>query len=238
MNGHKSIDQTGKLHSVIFDMDGVIVDSHPAHRRAWQQFLETLGRNVSEDDLKYILDGRKRSEILSHFFGELNESEIREYGNRKDRFFQQISLEVKPVEGVLDLLDDLKERSVAFGLATSAGESRTWTTLHRLRLNRHFKVIVTGNDVAEGKPDPAIYRLACRKLGVSPQNALAVEDAISGVKAAKGAGIRCVAVGGHESAESLLQAGADHFVRDFVGLSFACLEAVLLQNHYSRFAEA
>ena len=219
-------------------MDGVIVDSHPAHRRAWQKFLETLGRSVSEEDLKYILDGRKRSEILSHFFGELSESEIREYGKRKDQFFQQISLDVKPIDGVLDLLHNLREHNMPLGLATSAGASRTWTTLRRLQLNNHFTVIVTGNDVAEGKPDPAIYRLACIKLGVSPHNALAFEDAVSGVKAAKGAGIHCIAVTGHEVADTLRKAGADHVVDDFVGLSVPALQALLVHNDDLQAADA
>jgi HAD superfamily hydrolase (TIGR01509 family) len=227
-----------KLHSVIFDMDGVIVDSHPAHCRAWQRFLQTLGRTISEDDLNYILDGRKRTDILAHFFGDLTELEIRQYGNLKDEFFRQISLDVKPVDGVLDLLDDLKRHSIALALATSAGESRTRTTLRRLRLSNHFKVIVTGNDVAQGKPDPTIYRLACNKLGVSPQNVLAVEDAVSGVRAAKGAGIGCIAVAGHEFADTLRQAGADRVIGDFVGVSVAELQTVLMRYHRSQLAKA
>jgi beta-phosphoglucomutase len=220
----------GTLQSVIFDMDGVVVDSHPAHRRAWREFLETLGRKVSDEDLNYILDGRKRSEILSHFLGELTALEIQEYGNRKDRFFQQVSLEVKPVHGVLDFLDQLREHKITAALATSASESRTRSTLKQLKLSNYFKVVVTGNDVAEGKPDPTIYRLASQKLNVSPGNALVLEDAVAGIKAAKGAGIRCVAVAGHQSADTLLEAGADHVIRDFMGFSVTQLKTVY-QRH-------
>jgi beta-phosphoglucomutase len=223
--------QPHRLKSVIFDMDGVIVDSHPAHRRAWQKFLQTLGKTVSESDLKYILDGRKRTEILAHFLGDLSEDEIQEYGRRKDAFFQQISLEIKPVPGVLELLDDLREHNIAVALATSAGQSRTSTTLHRLRIRGHFNVIVTGNDVTQGKPDPAIYRLACRKLQVPPEHAIAIEDAVSGVRAAKAAGLHCIAVGGHESQNTLRTAGADYYVRDFVGVCFADLESLLSHSY-------
>ena len=217
----------GRLQSVIFDMDGVIVDSHPAHRRAWQIFLQTLGRSVSEDDLKYILDGRKRSEILTHFLGDLTDAEIEQYGSRKDEFFRQVSLEIKPIAGVLDFIDNLRSHNITLGLATSAGESRTSTTLRRLRLKNHFKVIVTGRDVSQGKPNPLIYKLACRRLGVAAENAMAVEDAVSGIRAAKGADLHCIAVGGHESQQVLLAAGADHFINDFVGMSYRDLESLL-----------
>ena len=64
------------LRGIVFDMDGVIIDSHPTHRKAWQEFLGTLGRTVSEDDLDFILEGRKRQDILRHFLGELSNVEL------------------------------------------------------------------------------------------------------------------------------------------------------------------
>lgn len=215
------------MQAVIFDMDGVIVDSHPAHRRAWQEFLKRCGRRVSEADLDYVLDGRKRSEILCHFFGVLSEPEIIEYGNRKDEFFQKAFLEVTPVLGVLDFVDHLRQRKIAMAVATSASEMRTHSTLDRLQLARHFKVIITGDDVVKGKPDPSIYRIACQRLGVSPEDALAIEDAVSGIRAAKAAGIQCVAVAGHEPDAKLREAGADHVIENFVGFALPELKTAL-----------
>ncbi|PYX62323.1 MAG: hypothetical protein DMG73_00275, partial [Acidobacteria bacterium] len=84
------------MQSVIFDMDGVIIDSHPAHRKAWKDFLQTFGKEVSESELSFILDGRKRRDILRHFLGDVSEQELVEYGKKKDGFFQQVSLEVNP----------------------------------------------------------------------------------------------------------------------------------------------
>ena len=75
------------LKGVIFDFDGVIVDSHPAHKRAWIKFLESVGRSVSEEELQFILDGRKRDDILRHFLGALDAQKTAEYGLRKERFF-------------------------------------------------------------------------------------------------------------------------------------------------------
>src|SRR5579872_2761127 len=98
---------TDSLRGVIFDMDGVIVDSHPAHRKAWRQFLQSLGRDVSDSELDFILDGRKRRDILSHFLGQVSEAELVEYGRRKDEFFQQSAPDVKPIPGVTEFLNCL-----------------------------------------------------------------------------------------------------------------------------------
>src|ERR1035441_10771081 len=82
---------------VVFDLDGVIVDSHPLHKRAWRGFLVSVGKQVSESDLDFILEGRRRRDILIHFFGELSEIEIQEYGSKKDEFFCEASAVLEPV---------------------------------------------------------------------------------------------------------------------------------------------
>jgi HAD superfamily hydrolase (TIGR01509 family) len=215
------------LRAVIFDMDGVIVDSHPVHREAWRLFLRTLGRSVSNTDLDFVLDGRKRGEILRHFLGELSEHEIQEYGKKKDEYFRQAALQVKPVPGVVEFVDTLHSAGIATAIATSASESRTRHTLERLLLFDEMNVIVTGDDVALGKPDPSIYRLSCKRLHVAPDDALAVEDAVSGIQAANAAGLNCIGVASHQSPDKLLAAGAARVVRDFCDLSLDQLELCL-----------
>jgi HAD superfamily hydrolase (TIGR01509 family) len=214
------------LSAVIFDMDGVIIDSHPAHRAAWRTFLREIGKNVTEAELDFVLDGRKRSEILRHFLGELSEDEIREYGDRKDEFFKKAALNVEVIPGVLELIASLHDGGIPTAVATSASESRCRHVLAQVRLADKFSVIVTGNEVSHGKPDPAIYRLACQRLGVPPRQALAVEDAISGIRAAKLAGLTCIGVTGHQSPELLRQAGASHVIQNFLGLSIGDLRAL------------
>jgi HAD superfamily hydrolase (TIGR01509 family) len=218
------------LRAVIFDMDGVIVDSHPAHRKAWRQFLRTLGREVSNVELDFILDGRKRSDILRHFLGELSEAETLHYGKRKDEFFQNSSFEVKPLPGVMEFLHQLSSVGIATAIATSASESRTRSTLNRLNLAEYFDVIVSGSDVVRGKPDPAIYCRACQLLNVSPEHSLAIEDAVSGIQSAKAANLVCIGVADRDRSEMLTAAGADHVVENFMGLSPAGLETLLVQS--------
>ncbi len=215
------------LQSVIFDMDGVIIDSHPAHRKAWREFLLSIDKRVSEDELDFVLDGRKRHEILTHFLGNVSEEQLATYGRKKDDFFQRVALEVKPQQGVLEFIVRLRRQDVLLALATSAGAARTMTTLRRLGLLRVFQTVVTGDDVAEGKPNSAIYRLACERLKVEASNSVAIEDAESGVRAAKSAGLKCLGFAAAGAEAKLRLAGADYVIKDFAGFSVAELQDIL-----------
>jgi len=215
------------LRAVIFDMDGVIIDSHPAHREAWRLFLQTVGRPVSDDELDFVLDGRKRSEILRHFLGDLSGDEIGEYGQRKDDFFRQQSLATRLIPGVTELLAQLRTVGIATAVATSGSESRTQHVLDQLQLRERFDVVVTGNDVSCGKPDPSIYCVTCQRLRVEPYHTLAFEDAVSGIHAARAAGLVCIGLAGHQSPDKLRTAGADCVVENFLGLSVVQLDAVM-----------
>jgi beta-phosphoglucomutase len=229
----------GQLRGVIFDMDGVLVNSHAAHRQAWRSFFRTLDREVPESELDFILDGRKRGEILRHFLGDCPAPELEEFGRRKDCIFRQMQLEIIPLRGAVRVVRDLQSCGMVLALATSASRSRARSTLLTLGLMNCFQAIVTGEEVPLGKPDAAIYRLAWNRIEIEPEYLLAVEDAISGIRAAAGAGLRCVGVASHETPETLTAAGAVHVVRDFEGVSVHDLERILLgSNPAARLAAA
>jgi len=208
-----------EIEGVIFDMDGVLVDSHPVHRNAWRKFLATVGKQVSDDELNFILEGRRREEILFHFLGELPEAIAVEYGRVKEKFFQENFKEIQLIPGVLRFLDCVQSAGLATGLATSASGYRTRETLKRLNLEGKFDAFVTGDDVPAGKPDPTIYRLAAQRMRIAPQKLLALEDAPCGVQAARAAGMRCIGVASNGRADELRRAGAQHVISDFIEVS-------------------
>ncbi len=216
------------LRGVIFDMDGVLIDSHQAHRKAWRLFFQTLGREVSDSELNFILDGRKRDDILRHFLGTCPDSELEEFGRRKDCIFRQMRIEITEVPGAVRLVRELYQDGAALALATSASRSRAHSTLVDLGLLNCFQAVVTGEDVLLGKPDAAIYQLACKRIGIAPRNLLAAEDAISGVRAAVGAGLGCIGVASHEAPANLTAAGAAYVVEDFEPVSVRDLQNILL----------
>jgi HAD superfamily hydrolase (TIGR01509 family) len=212
------------LRGVVFDLDGVIVDSHPIHKQAWRAFLASVGKQVSESDLDFIFEGRRRREILVHFLGPLSHSEIEEHGKRKDVFFQKACAALEGVPGSLEIIKEIEKAGLSIALATSASRDRARWTLQQLQISQYFRIVITGDDVVASKPDPTIYRLAAEGLAISPDCLVAVEDSICGVRAAKSAGLRCVAIAVAEDARSLISAGADRVFPDLASVSIGELQ--------------
>lgn len=217
------------LRGAIFDFDGVVVDSHPVHKRAWKNLLQSVGRNTTEEELQFVLDGRKRDEILRHFLGDLDPELMREYGRKKEHLFRNEASAVQAIEGLESFLEDLADSHMTCGIASSGSGSRINFLLDRLDLRRHFRVVVTGDEVERGKPDPAIFLRAAQDLQLDPKELIVFEDAQSGVQAALSAGMICVGVARPERAAVLLEAGADHVVPDFRSLSCVGLHKKFFQ---------
>ena len=203
----------------IFDMDGVLIDSHPLHKKVWAKFLTSLDRAPTEEDLDFVLDGRKRGEILQHFLGDLSPDQLWEYGQRKDEIYWQFSTELRTITGVENFLGALSAEGIPMAVATSASSGRARDTLAHLGILPHFSILITGDDVDKGKPDPEIFVRAAEKLDLTPKNLLVVEDAVSGVKAAKSARMKCLGIAANGRGELLSEAGADRVIADYREIS-------------------
>lgn len=203
------------LGGVIFDFDGVIVDSHAAHMKAWKAFLLSKGKTFDDADLSFVREGAKREEILKHFLGELSPEQIASYGLEKDKLFQASARELKLVPGFTEFLLQLDSADLPSAVATSGSRSRVEQTLETLNLCKCFRTIVTGNDVEWGKPAPDLFVLAAQALRIDPNRILVFEDAVAGVLAAKTAGMKCVGIAANGREFLLKQAGADLVIEDF-----------------------
>lgn len=211
----------------IFDFDGVIVDSHPVHMRAWKRLLDSVGRATTGEELKFVLDGRTRDDILRHFLGELDAEKIAECGRRKEQFFRDEAADVQTIKGLLSFLESLQEAQLALGIASSGSRARVDFLLERLNLKRYFGVVVTGDEVAQGKPHPAVFLKAAERLRTDPCELIAFEDAVSGIKAAKSAGMTSVGIAPPDRASMLVDAGANYVIPDFRSLAFPKLQEIL-----------
>ena len=216
------------LKSVIFDLDGVIVDSHPAHMRAWKRFLVSVGRSPTEAELEFVRDGRKKEDILRHFLGDLEKDQIRTYGREKDLLFKEEVGSVSTVAGIRDLLNQLNCAGLPMAVASSGSSERVHYVLDLLGLGNYFATVVTGDEVANGKPDPAIFSKAAEKLQVSPGDSLAFEDSVSGVRAARTAGMKCLGIATPSRSQRLLEAGAHAVLADFLGTSLSQIRKLFL----------
>ena len=207
------------IKGAVFDFDGVIVDSHPAHMRAWKSFLNSVGKTLSEEQLHFVLDGRRRDDILRHFMGELDADKIFEYGLRKEQCFRDEVDHVRTADGLLDFLEELQYEQMALAIASSGSRSRIHFLLDMFRLNKFFQVVITGDDVEHAKPHPAVFLKAALQLRIDPSKLIAFEDAVSGVKAAGSAGMQCIGIAQLDLVPILLAAGANHVLPDFRSLS-------------------
>lgn len=208
------------LTNVIFDMDGVVVDSHEAHIRTWKKLLLSLGKSVTDADLSFVRQGRKRREILRFFLGEIPDDQVKAHCHVKDLLFRNEMQGIKMIPGVLELLEDLKRAGVPVALATCGGGLRVHHLLLRLRIREYFAAVVTGDEVTFGKPDPEIFHKAAWQMHVHPAESLVFEDSISGIQGAKAAGMKCVGIADRHLAPALVQAGADYVLPNFSGLSW------------------
>lgn len=203
------------LAAVILDLDGVIADSHPLHEQAWKTLLAEQGLDPSGIKVDFLYAGRPRREILRHYLGPLPDEQMEALGRRKDELYARIVGSLKPKPGLLRLLDELDAAGIPFALATCAGRNRTEDTLRRFGIAERFAVVVTGEDVRSSKPTPEIFLLAAANLGVSPGQALVIEDSVAGVEAARAAGMKCVAYVPPARLAAFADAGAEHVIIEF-----------------------
>lgn len=203
------------LGGVIFDFDGVIADSHPAHMQAWKTFLHSKGKAVSDAELSFVREGAKREEILRHFLGELTSEQVASYGAEKGKLFQALAGELKLVQGFAEFLMQLDAIGLPSAVATSGSRTRVEQALGAFNIRDRFRTVVTSEDVNRGKPDPALFLLAAQVLQIDPRCILVCEDAVAGVLAAKSAGMKCVGIAANGTESRLKQAGVDLVVRDF-----------------------
>ena len=181
--------------ALIFDMDGVLLDSNPAHREAWVAYNGSFGIDTTDDMLERMY-GRRNDQIIRDFFGcGLSAEEVARRGADKERLYRDMvapRLEQMLVPGLRQFLDDCREAPLA--VATNAEPENVSFLLDRARLRPYFRVVVDGHQVKHPKPDPEIYLRAAECLGIPPQNAIVFEDSHSGVEAARSAGMRVIGI--------------------------------------------
>jgi len=218
------------LQAVIFDFDGVIVDSHLAHLQAWRSFFQSIGTKVTDDELLFVTEGAKREDILRHFLGDLTQAQVKQFGERKESLLRDSSPLIDPVPGVTDLLNSLSAAGVPMAVASSATRRRVTSTLEGLQLKSYFQVVVAGDEIEKGKPDPEIFQVAAKKLEVDPARTLVFEDSINGVLGAKRAGMKCLCIGANGRYRTLMEAGADWVFPDFTAVSLKDLQRFFLTD--------
>ena len=203
------------LKAVIFDLDGVIADSHPIHEAAWKTLFGEQGLDAENLNLDFLYAGQPRGEIFRHFFGQLPDAKLGILSRRKDELYTALVGTLQPKPGLVRVLGELAAAGVAMAVGTSAQRRRTLETLDHFGIAERFGAVVTGDDVGATKPAPEIFLRAAALVHVQPANTVVVEDSPIGIEAARAAGMKCVGYATPDRIEQLRKAGADDLILEF-----------------------
>jgi beta-phosphoglucomutase len=198
----------------LFDMDGVIVDSNPAHKIALKKFCLEHGHDLTEDQLKEKIYGRTNKDWIPVVFGEISAEKQKQYAREKEALFRELyKPTIKPLNGLVQFLRKLDEQHYERAIATSAPRENVDFTLDMTGTASFFSTILDESFVSKGKPDPEIYIKSARALGYPAENCIVLEDSLSGVAAGKAAGCKVVAFTTTHGEDEL--SNADVVIKDF-----------------------
>jgi len=182
------------LKAVIFDMDGVLVDSMPYHADAWVSVFKDVGINIRREDI-FDIEGSNHTGIINLVFKKAGRTpepvDFIRLAQKKQEIFSKIN-KVKVFDGIYDCINSLKNKCV-LGVASGSDKAVVIELIERF-FPKTFTAIVSGNDVKEGKPSPEPYLKAVEMLKVNKDECIVIENAPLGVESAKRAGLYCIAI--------------------------------------------
>jgi len=193
-----------RIEAVIFDLDGVIVDTAVFHYQAWQQLAREFGFAFSEQHNERVkgVSRLESLEILLEVGGIVihSDEEKEKLATKKNNWYRELILKMTPgdlLPGAKEFLQELK--GAGYKIAIGSSSKNATTILERIKYLDYFDAIVDGNKIKNSKPDPEVFLKAAAELGIKPGNCVVFEDAQAGVEAAIRAGMKTVGVGSPET---------------------------------------
>lgn len=213
------------MKAVIFDMDGVIINSEPLHHKVEREIVEELGGKLSDEEVASFVgttDYNMWSKIKKKFNFKLSVEELIEM--KKERFMKEID-EIQLVPNFIDFMLSLYKKGYLMAIASSNNRKIVDTIVNKFQLYKYMKFIISGEEVKRSKPDPEIFLTAAKKMNVTPSDCIVIEDATNGVKAAKAAGMKCIGLKNTDTGKQDLSE-ADLIIENFNELSLDTLKSL------------
>ncbi len=212
--------------AIIFDLDGVIVDTAKFHYLAWRKMANDLGFDISleqNEKLKGVSRVHSLEQILGWGNKTVEKAEFeRLMSSKNEDYLERIAHmnEEDLLPGVKKVLDYLTKNNIPYALGSASKNARP--ILKGLKIENRFSAIVDGNDVTKAKPDPEVFLVAAKKLNISPQDCVVFEDSLAGVEAANRAGMISVGIGDKEVLKK-----ADYNFTDFTEIDLEFIKKIV-----------
>jgi sugar-phosphatase len=205
-----------RIRAVIFDLDGVIINSNPAIERFWKSWTDRESIDLTPAHIREWIHGRKVYDTIHGIFNHLPED--RKQAIIDDAYYFDSNMQPGAIPGVTDFLTGLKAAGIPTGVVTSSHHSRMLKMLTDIGIPDQFAHFVTAHDVQYGKPHPEPYQKMSDKMQLISGECLVFEDAISGIQSATAAGMHAIGIGDQHAIEALRSQGACEVIADFTSM--------------------
>lgn len=200
------------LKAVIFDLDGVVVNTVPLHFQAWKRMFAEYGHDFTFEEYKQKVDGIPRYDGARAILTDLPEDEVHKAGDRKQSYFRELldKADIPRYDSTISLINELLSGGIHVAVISSSKNCPD--ILKKIGLYEKLNAVISGKDITKGKPDPQIFLMAAEKMKIDPEDCVVFEDAVLGVEAAKNAKMKCVGIDRYENPNRL--AKADLIIKD------------------------
>jgi beta-phosphoglucomutase len=212
---------------LLFDLDGTLVHTDPVHFRAFNAMLATQGQSIDLDGYLTHIIGRSNPAIMAGLFPDLPVSEHRRLADLKEATFRSLALDLRPLRGLVALLDAADAADLPWGVVTNAPRANAEHLLAALGLRERTRVLVIGEELSRAKPDPLPYQTGLALIGADAVSSVAFEDSASGVRSAAAAGLAVAGLTTSLPAGTLMEAGASLCASDFADQALLSLIAAV-----------
>jgi mannitol-1-/sugar-/sorbitol-6-/2-deoxyglucose-6-phosphatase len=218
--------------AIIFDMDGVIIDSEPLWQTAEKLVFETIGIHLTTAMCRQTI-GLRTDEVIRYWF-DRQPWESKSLEQVEAELLAEVEVLIlaqgNAMAGLHTILESISGSNLRLAIASSSPKKLIQSVMTKLSISDYFESFYSGFDVPNGKPDPAVYFAAANGLGLAPENCLAIEDSLAGIRSAKAAGMKVIAVPESESYDNEKFNIADLKIRSLVELDLDIIRSTLNQT--------
>ena len=222
------------IKGVIFDMDGVIIDSEPMHYKVFMQYSkEALGLEIASEEYNTFI-GSTNTHIFTFLKDKYNLKQeisdmVKKYDKKIEEFLLSSNETIAPIDGVDVLVSQLYKEKLKLAVASSSAKSRIDIVIDMFGMDKYFSAKISGQQVKQSKPAPDIFLLAAKTLGLAPEECVIIEDSKNGVAAAKAAGMKCIGYNNPNSGNQDISR-ADRIIDNFAQINQDVNEIFLMDG--------